>query len=63
MLGQEDPMSESGPVEVSECELVSASGETIHVADPERLVHMQFRRYDGVLAKKYGEHPDDQWSV
>ncbi len=40
-------MSESGPVEVSECELVTVTGETIRVPDPERLVHLQFRRFAG----------------
>ncbi len=30
-----------------ECELVSVTGEPVHVPDPEHLVHLQFRRFAG----------------
>jgi hypothetical protein len=40
-------MRRPGPVEVTDCELLSVTGEQIHVPDPEHLVHLQFRRFAG----------------
>ena len=40
-------MAEPGPVEVVDREFVTVSGETVQVPDPERLVHLQFRRFAG----------------
>jgi peroxiredoxin len=40
-------MHNPGPSAVTGCELVSVTGEQIHVPDPERLVHLQFRRFAG----------------
>jgi peroxiredoxin len=40
-------MGNPGPVEVTDCELVSVTGEQIGVPDPEHLVHLQFRRFAG----------------
>jgi AhpC/TSA family len=34
-------------VQISDLELRSVTGEQIHVPDPERLVHLQFRRFAG----------------
>jgi peroxiredoxin len=42
------PLSEEGsPARVSERELLSVTGEEVRVPDPQRLVHLQFRRFAG----------------
>ena len=40
-------MARTGPVEVTDREFVSVTGEKIRVPDRERLVHLQFRRFAG----------------
>ena len=40
-------MPTPGPVEVTDRELLTVTGDTIRVPDPERLVHLQFRRFAG----------------
>jgi hypothetical protein len=40
-------MTKAGPVEVMGREFVTVTGEKITVPDPERLVHLQFRRHAG----------------
>jgi peroxiredoxin len=44
---EEDPMPKTGRVEVTDRELSTVTGEHIRVPDPERLVHLQFRRFAG----------------
>jgi peroxiredoxin len=39
--------NENGPATVPDRQLLSVTGERIRVPDPERLVHLQFRRFAG----------------
>ena len=38
----------AGPNQVTDRELLAVTGERIPVPDPNRLVHLQFRRFAGV---------------